>query len=742
MQETARNNSKDARRRVSYQSRVNFLRVVFSLLFIAIVVKLAIVQGVRGAYYHRVAQEQYESRVTLRADRGLIYDRNGNLIVSNTYGYSYAADPELLHSQEKARIAKKFSSVFGLPVSFFMDKLKTDSKFVWLARDISQDQASALQDFNVYGLIRLKDQQRLYPYGSAAGQVLGFINVDGKGASGVELEFDSLLAGKNGYEIMQVDGIGRKTPSIDYPKVNPTPGSNIQLTIDMNIQQIVEQELAAGVEKAKAESASAVFMNPYTGEILAMANYPSFDPSNYDKLPYNDSRDRAITDVYEPGSTFKVVTASAALEEGIESPNDMIFADNGGYSYYGTVIRDFEPAGWITFRRALELSSNVAFSKIGRKIGADKFYRYARDFGFGAPTGITLPGEVPGELQKPYEWSKVALPFMSFGYGVMVTTLQMAQAYAAIANGGVLMRPYIVEKITDANGKVLFQNSPMEIRRVVTPGVDQTLNGMFVDVVEHGTGREAQMKDVLVAGKTGTAQLLVDGKYSKKYYHASFVGYFPVPNPMIVGYIMVDSPLNGYTGGIVSAPIFKRIATRIYGIMQRKAVNMSNAGERLVYESRGGSLPSSTVGQEAESENQANTVVDPSGLIRVPDVTYLDRRSAIAILRGVGLTTSVSGGDHYIVQAEKPSAGAMVQKGSTVHLALTDARRIDRMPNFLGANVRKAATFFLSAGISFHVIGSGKIVRQVPGPGTPIDRKITVTINCEDKEFDISGLFR
>ncbi len=742
MQETVQNSRKRTRPRVNYRGRVDFLRVIFALMFVAIVAKLALIQGVSAAYYHRVAQDQYESRVTLRADRGLIFDSNGSLIVSNTYGYSYAADPKILHPDEKSKIAEKFAAVFGLPASFFMNRLKTDSKFVWLARDISPAQATALQGFNVYGLIRLKDQQRLYPYGSAAGQVLGFTNVDGKGASGVEMEFDSLLAGKNGYEIMQVDGIGRKSPSIDYPKVDPVAGCNIQLTIDMNIEQIVEQELAAGVEKAKAASASAVFMNPHTGAILAIANYPSFDPANYDKVPYNDSRDRAITDSYEPGSTFKVVTASAALEEGIEKPNDLIFADNGSYTYYGTVIRDFEPAGWLTFRQALELSSNVAFSKIGRKIGADKFYRYARDFGFGAPTGIMLPGEVPGELIKPYEWSRVSLPFMAFGYGVMVTTLQMATAYSAIANGGILMKPYIVDKITAADGKVIFQNSPMEIRRVVSPEVDQTLNGMFVDVVEHGTGREAQMKDMLVAGKTGTSQLLVDGKYSKKYYHASFAGYFPVPNPVIVGYIMVDSPLNGYTGGIVSAPIFKRIAARIYGIMQRKSINLPDTGERLADQGTDAAAPESQNRLAVADKEKAGAVADPSGLVRVPDVTYLDRRSAVAILNGAGLEASASGDEKYIVQSEKPSAGTMIQKGSVIRLELADARQIAHMPNFIGANVRKAATFFLSAGIPFHVVGSGKIVGQVPRPGTRINKSITVTINCEDKQLDISGLFK
>lgn len=727
---------------MNYGSRVDFLRVIFSVLFIAVVAKLVIVQGVKGAYYHHVALEQYESRVTLRADRGMIYDRNGSLIVSNTYGYSYAADPKLLKPAEKERIAQKFSSVFALPVSFFMDKLNTKTQFVWLARDIDPAQASALQNFYIYGLIRLKDQQRLYPYGSAAGQVLGFTNVDGKGAGGIEMEFDSLLAGRNGYEIMQVDGIGRRTPSISYPRVNPVPGCNIQLTIDMNIQEIVEQELAAGVQEAKAASASAVFMNPYTGAILAMASYPSFNPANYGKYAYNDSRNRAITDAYEPGSTFKVVTASAALEEGIEKPGDMIFADNGGYRYYGVAIRDFEPSGWITFRQALERSSNVAFSKIGRKIGADKFYRYARDFGFGEPTGIMLPAEASGELTKPYEWSKVTLPFMSFGYGVMVTTLQMAAAYAAIANGGVLMKPYIVRQITAPDGKVVLQNSPMAIRRVVTPDVDRTLNGLFVDVVEHGTGIYARMKDMLVAGKTGTSQLLVDGKYSKKYYHASFAGYFPVPNPTIVGYIMVDSPLKGYTGGIVTAPIFKRIATRIYGIMQRRSINLANAAPEIASTAAGQNRPSSAAHKKAETGRNGNSIEDPSNLVRVPDVTFLDRRSAIAILKGVDLDASSTGSDKYIVESEKPAAGSMVSKGSTVHLSLVDARHITRMPDFLGANVRKAATFFLSAGIPFHVIGSGRIVGQHPRPGSLINRNVTVTINCENKQFAVSELLK
>ncbi len=738
MQETRQDNPAVTRPRVSYTGRINFLRVVLALVFVAIVAKLVIIQGVQGFYYHRVAQDQYESRVVLQANRGMIFDRNGSLIVSNSYGYSYAADPQLLDDAEKSKIANEFAPVFNLPISYFLDRLNTKARFVWLARNASPAQSGALAEFRIYGLIRLQEQQRLYPYGSSAGQILGFTNVDGKGASGVELEFDSLLAGTNGFEIMQRDGLGRKMPSVDYPKVNPIAGCNIQLTLDMNIEQIVEQELAAGVQRTGAAAGTAVFMDPTTGEVLAMANYPSFNPAEYDAYSYADSRNRAITDVFEPGSTFKIVTASAALEEGIEKPDDIIFAENGRYTLYGRVIQDFEQAGWITFRRAVELSSNIAFSKIGCKIGANKFYRYARDYGFGAPTGIGLPGEVPGELKKPYEWSKVSLPFMSFGYEVLVTNLQMAQAYAAVANGGTLMQPYIINKITGPNGDVVFQNEPMKIRRVVTPDVDRTLTGLFVDVVEQGTGEEAKMNDLLIAGKTGTAQKLVDGKYSKEFYHASFAGFFPVPNPQIAGYIMIDSPTKGYTGGAVAAPIFKRIAERIYGIMQRKTTNLTNADIRMAFNTSGKRETGSKTAAFIPAENQDNTKGD---VVRVPEVSFLDYSSAAAILENFGLQASPSDHENFIILSEKPSAGTLVAKGSTIILKVADASHVTRMPDFRGASVRNATSFLLSAGIPFRVVGSGKIVGQSPKAGQPVNRNVNVIINCESKDFNVSGLY-
>ena len=730
---------------VSYNKRINFIRVLFGLLFVAVIFKLGLVQGVKGFYYQGVAQKQYESEVSLHANRGMVYDRNNGLIVSNSYGYSYAADPQLLDSTDKATIANKFAMLFNKPAEFFLKKLRTKSRFVWLAREIDSDQAAGLQTFNVYGLIRLQEQQRLYPYGPVAGQVLGYTNVDGRGASGIELAFDSLLAGKDGYEIMQKDGMGRKMPSVDYPRMDPVPGFNIQMTLDMNIQQIVDEELAAGVASAKGSSASAVFINPNTGEILAIANYPQFDPSNYSNYPLDASRDMAVTDAFEPGSTFKIVAASAAIEEGIEKPNDKIFAENGKYTLYGKIVEDYEHAGWITFRQAVELSSNIAFSKVGMKIPPDKFYRYARDFGFGAPTGIEIPGEVPGQLEKPYEWSKVSEPFMSFGYEVMVTSLQMAAAYAAVANGGTLLRPYIVSKVFDSKGNTIFQSAPTPIRRVVSPEVAQTLTGLLVDVVEHGTGLPAKINDLLIAGKTGTAQKLVAGKYSKRFYRASFAGFFPLPNPTMVGFIMVDSPMNGYTGGSVAAPIFKKIATRIYGIMQRRTTEFSSTELKTV-----SSIPPVPSKKSDASDVDRISTIRPgkasdagnSELVGVPDVSFLDRESATAILESSGFkVATISYNDGFIVSSEKPGARTFVAKGTVVSLGFTDAKKISRMPDFHGASVRKAATFFLSAGIEFHVDGSGKIINQSPTPGSEIDKHTVAVVNCENKALNLSGIF-
>ncbi len=739
MQSTRQNSPDENKRRVNYSGRINFLRGLFALIFIGIMVKLVIVQVIQGFYYHRVAQDQYESRVVLKANRGLIYDRNGSLIVSNSYGYSYAADPQLLDGAQKNEIARKLGSVLDVPASFFMSRLQTKARFIWLARDLTPTQSGALQGFKMYGLIRLQEQRRMYPYGSSAGQILGFTNVDGRGAAGIELEFDSLLAGTNGYEIMQRDGLGRKMPSVSYPKVDPIPGCNIQLTLDMNIEQIVAQELAAGVKRTGAKAGTAVFMDPNTGEILAMATYPAFNPGNLSDYKSSNARDRAITDVYEPGSTFKIVTASAALEEGVVNPEKVFFADNGSYTYFGNVISDFEPSGWITFKRAIEVSSNIVFSMVGRKVGSDKFYRYARDFGFGTPTGITLPGEVSGELPKPYQWSRVSLAYMSFGYGVLVTTLQMAQAYAAIANGGNLMQPYIVNKITAPDGEVVFQNEPMKIRRVVTPDVAHTLTGLFVDVVKHGTGQNASINNFVIAGKTGTARKLVDGKYSETYYHASFAGFFPVPNPQFVGYIMIDSPKRGYTGGACAAPIFKKIAERIYGIMQRKSVDLSNSDVRMA--SNTGGTDNSQDVKEAPATYTAAFSADNSDRVRVPDVSFLDYSSATAILDEFGLRTSRSGQHGFIVLSEKPCAGTVVSRGSTINLNVVDASQVTRMPNFKGTSVRNATSFLIAAGIPFHVVGSGRIIGQTPSAGQPISKNVTVTINCENRDFTVSSLY-
>ncbi len=330
---------------------------------------------------------------------------------------------------------------------------------------------------------------------------------------------------------------------------------------------------------------------------------------------------------------------------------------------------------------------------------------------------------------------------MSFGYGVMVTTLQMATAYAAIANGGILMKPYIVDKITAPDGKILFQNQPAPIRRVVTPDVASTLTGILVDVVEHGTGVFAKVSNFLIAGKTGTAEKLVDGKYSKEFYHASFAGFFPVPNPEIAGYIMINSPTNAYTGGMVAAPIFKRIAERIYGIIQQRTTRKGIGNLRFASDEISNAKPTHADDNPPRPGATPVQLDDRSDMVRIPDVVFLDHSSAEAILNEFGFKTSGDGGDGFVVRKEIPGAGTLAAKGKTVRLLFEDAKLVTRMPDFRGASVRAATSFLLSAGIPFQITGSGPISSQSPSPGVQINKRIAVKIVCSGGTMNFSELY-
>lgn len=659
---------------------------------LAVAVRLFIVQVVDGAEYEELARRQYESRVTLAADRGEIYDRNGKLIATTLPRLSIAVDPNMVEQPE--RIASLLSELTGKPAKTYLERIhSTKSSFVWLERALDGAEFSPLDTLRDIGLVRVREPRRSFAFGSLAAQILGFTNIDNKGVSGIELAWDSVLHGSNGSMVLQRDGRGRKRPSPDMPVIPPKNGHSLVLTLDMSIQGIVESELARGVQEAKAESGTVIAVRPSTGEILAMASYPTYDPNNPSTAAPELVRNRAITDMYEPGSTFKLVTAASLLEEHLISPTDTVDGRGGVMQILDYTVRDAHPMYRMTFSEAVEHSSNVVFAAQSSSISNDKFYKYVRDFGFGIVLGIDVPGEVRGIVKKPREFDHSTKTFMAFGYELAATALQIVNAYATVANGGVMMKPYVVQKVLDRNGDEVSVYEPQTIRRVIDEETAKKITAMLVGVVQRGTGTPAQVQGVTIAGKTGTAQQLVDGKYSKQNYTASFVGFFPVEQPEIVMIVMLDRPRNGYYGGEVSAPIFQRIARRI-------------VSASLI------SLPESS-GAIAQAEHDtAQQQVDVT--VTVPDVRGLSLTDATELLHQFGLRLKMTTAQG-IAYEQTPPPGTEIERGSEVLAKFrppADSTARAAIPDVRGMTLRRALNILNAAQVKTKVIGSGVVVAQ------------------------------
>ncbi len=456
----------------AHPARLLTVKIALLLAFVVAALRLVQIQVIDSAKYQSIARKQYEVKIVLPSTRGNIYDRRGNILVSNTMFFSYAADPKIV-ADGASSVARRFSRVFGKPEQFYLQKLESDRRFVWLERRVSPDVAKRLQAQTLEGVAELNESKRLYHYDNIGGQVVGCTNIDNVGMSGIEFSYDTQLRGVDGFVVMQRDGMGRKRPSADYPRQEPVYGHSIGLTIDVGYQSIVEEELKKGVERMKATTGLAMILDPNTGAVLAMSHYPSLNPYDVAHTDIQTLRTRAVSDMYEPGSVFKIVTVSAALEHKLITPDHIFFAENGKYKVplnggRFRLITDTHPSGMITFEQGLELSSNIVMAKASDIIGAERLYTQARDFGFGMPTGIELPGEASGELKKPVEWSGATLNSIAYGYEVAVTPIQLATSYCAVANGGMLMKPFIVSKEMDENGKVIYTGQPEKIRRVIS----------------------------------------------------------------------------------------------------------------------------------------------------------------------------------------------------------------------------------------------------------------------------------
>jgi cell division protein FtsI (penicillin-binding protein 3) len=685
------------------------LIVCLSLL----VVRLVQIQVIQAGAYREKARKQYESRMELPAARGTISDRNGKVLVSNTMYVSFAADPAVAGS-DRDDIAARFARVFNKSRESYMGDMRDETRrFVWLERGVKPSLSSRIHAGELHGLISREEPKRLYHYDRAAGQLIGVTGVENAGLSGLEQQFDRWLRGRDGFVILARDALRRTRPTVDYPRVDPVDGQNLILTIDADIQSVVEEELERGVTRAQAEGGQAVAVDPTTGEILAMATFPSVNPNNTSALNLDALRNRVVSDAFEPGSIFKLVTASAVLENRCARLDEKFNAENGVYhapagSGRTRPITDTHPHASLTFQEGIEQSSNIVMAKVALRVGAEGLFRMARAYGFGATTGVELPAEADGGLKKPRDWSGTTLQSLAYGYEVSATALQIVMAYAAVANNGMLMKPYVVRQVVNAQGEVIVDTQPQRVRPVVSAQTAATLTKVLEGVVEHGTGTPAKVRGLRIAGKTGTSRQAADGRYTLGNYTASFVGYFPADEPRIVCLVVLDRPrAGGYYGGQASAPIFKAIVEKIR-TMTGKAHPVPGS-----------------------------TSMAQSGTRTIPDVMNLRTEVASALLHAEGFVPEVAGAGTVVV-AQVPPPGSVLAAKSKIILRTNDAAHtvptgFTLVPEVRGLTVRRAINQLTIQQLDVTVVGSGNVRAQSPGPGEKVRSGTQVTLRCEPR---------
>ena len=476
----------------------------------------------------------------------------------------------MMTDRDKEAAISQLSGILNFSKDYLRGRLYRKKSFIWLARKISPQQSEAIKKLKIKSLGFLRESKRSYPNAYLASQVIGFAGVDNRGLEGVELYLDKYLRGEPGWGIFLRDARQKKL-DIAQKMVLPKDGMDIVLTIDQVVQYIAERELDKAYKAHNAKGASIVVMDPHTGRILALASRPTYNLNDYSNVSKDQTRNRAICDLFEPGSVFKIVTASAALEEKRLTEEDKIFCENGTYRVANHTLHDHTSHGWLTFREVIEESSNIGTTKIAQMLGPEIVYKYVRLFGFGSKLGIDLQGEISGMIKEPRFWSKTSIGAVPIGQEVGVTALQLASALSVIANGGQLMRPYIIEEIRDKQGRVIKRRTPTLIRKVISLDTAARMSKMLTGVVEEGTGKMAQIPGVTSAGKTGTAQKLdANGAYSHDKFVASFIGFAPVEDPVVTIVVSLDEPHPNYYGGVVAAPVFKNVAADVVRYLKTK----------------------------------------------------------------------------------------------------------------------------------------------------------------------------
>ena len=647
--------------RATVHSRLVLAAAIFSLWAVGIQARLVYLQVHKHSDLQARAENQSERTMDISAKRGDILDRYGRVL-------AYSVDTDSVYGvpTEIADASKSASMLCGALTDCsakeqqaITARLRQKRAFVYVRRRVTPHQAQRIAELRLEGVGFVKEDRRFYPKKQLAAQILGFVGLDNKGLAGIEAAYDSQISGEQGKLLYQTDAHGRAFSRLERP---PTAGVTVELTVDEYLQHVAERELREGVARTRAAGGTVLIMAPKTGEILALANEPTFNPNAFASASPEHRRNRAVQDLYEPGSTFKVVTASAALEERVIGVDDIVDVSGGRIRFGSRVIEDVHAYGPLSFTDVMVKSSNVGAIKVGLRLGAERVGRYVRRFGFGRALSPDFPGETTGIVWDPADLDASALASMLIGYQIGVTPLQMVTAVSSIANGGDLMQPRVVRALVEDGRRQEVR--PTVLGRTISQDTAVTLTGIMEQIVARGTGTFAKVEGYTIAGKTGTAAKIVNGRYSKSDYFASFVGFLPSRNPVATIIVVIDSPhANGYYGGPNAGPVFARVAEatlRHFGISPTL-----NAPPPVLVARRG--QPEI---QPARSEREASIVPvgTNGGAHDLPDFRGLSAREALRMLTRLGLTARLKGDG--VVTTQTPAPGTAIEPGMACELRL------------------------------------------------------------------------
>ena len=655
-------------------ARVRIIMVsgLFAFCFLTATARSFHLQVLQHDQLVKLAERQHNRTIQITPARGGIFDRTGGALAVSLEMDSLYAEPKRINDPDGT--AGLLAPIVQIPKQELYKKLTSGRGFAWLARQLPPETANRIKQMKLPGIGFVKENKRFYPNYEMASHVLGFTGMDPKGLEGIERRYDAAILGSTGYLITERDALGRDISVSNAVVRDATPGKNLFLTLDKNIQYFTEKELAKAVLDSKAKSGMALVADPATGKILAMANYPAFNPNSFRQYPTIQLRNRCVADSFEPGSTFKIFLLSAALEEKLVRPQDGVNCENGRYSFGGRIIRDDHPHGKVSVAEVLKYSSNIGSAKIGLKLGEDRLHRYLKAFGFGDRSDIDLPGEAMGSLRPVSRWYGTDIATISFGQGVSITALQLVSATSAVANGGLLMKPYLVERVTDSNGQELQRMVPQTVRRVISAETAATITRMMEGVTQKGgTGTNAAIEGFRVAGKTGTAQKVdpVSRGYSTTKRTASFVGFVPAEKPLLTILVVIDEPATSPYGGVVAAPAFREIAFNTLCYLKAAGVAKScvlpASGQQLAPVQ-----PSATPHQpEIRVESEGGSIDVAGAGTAMPDFSGMSMRRVLQVMEKKQLNLQLRGSGRVVEQHPKP--GQIIRSADEIWVRLASS---------------------------------------------------------------------